>query len=73
MAVDTATKRSSVQTYSFGGTLPVPDGTIAEGDRAHVAWDYSGLDYDTPVAPAPTTPIGVGNMWLGHFPFLREF
>ncbi len=39
MALDTASKRGSVIT----GTLPLPDGTIAAGDRQHTANMYSGI------------------------------
>lgn len=49
MAIDTPSRRASVQAYTFGLMRPVPDGTIGEGDRATVTWYYQGLDYDGPV------------------------
>jgi hypothetical protein len=45
MAINTATRRASVQATALGMSNPVPDGTIAEGDRAHRCFLYSGLDY----------------------------
>ena len=62
MAIDTRAKRSSVQAYATGFTLPPPDGTIAESDRAHVSWLYQGIDYDSPVVSTLTRtfwPIGL--------------
>jgi hypothetical protein len=52
MAVDTATKRScalKVRT-KCRRFLPVPDGTVAVADRAHVASVY----YQTPAAAGTT-------------------
>lgn len=51
MAIDTETKRRSVQAYTFGLMRPLPDGAISSGDRATVAWLYSGLSY-SPAQPA---------------------
>lgn len=48
MAIDTESKRRSVQGYTFGLMRPVPDGAIAEADRAAATWLYSGLDYGAP-------------------------
>lgn len=55
MAVDTETKRRSVQAYTLGLMRPVSDGTVDEGDRATAAWLYSGLAYSgaPPVADNP--------------------
>lgn len=39
MAIDTVSKRVS----SIKKTLPLPDGTIDAGDRAHITWNYSGI------------------------------
>lgn len=39
MAVDTAAKRAS----ALAMTLPIPDGTIDQGDRQHVLWTYGGV------------------------------
>ena len=44
MAVDSVAKRMSA--FGFGGIadiLPAPDGTIAQGDRAHLMGLYSGI------------------------------
>lgn len=70
MAIDTATKRASVQNYSVGAALrPVPDSTISEGDRAMVTNLYQGMDYDAPVAAPDVQPIVHGLIgfpyWLG--------
>lgn len=39
MAIDTASKRVS----ALRMTLPLPDGTIDQGDRQHVTWNYAGI------------------------------
>lgn len=39
MPIDTAAKRVS----ALRKTLPLPDGTIAQGDRQHGTWNYSGI------------------------------
>ena len=46
MAINTKSKRASVQAYNLGMSNPPPDGTISEGDRAHRVWLYSGLGAD---------------------------
>lgn len=46
-AVDTATKRASVVNMT-GMVLPVPDGTIGDGDRAHLLKVYGGLQAAEP-------------------------
>lgn len=46
MAIDTAAKRFSMMDMGLEGytpAVPLPDGTIDEGDRAHSLWLYSGL------------------------------
>jgi hypothetical protein len=43
MAIDTATKRASVLHLSRAFALPVPDGSIINGDRQHLGWAYSGI------------------------------
>lgn len=48
MAIDTKAKRASVQAYTLGLMRPPPDGTVGVGDRAAVAWFYSGLSYSPP-------------------------
>ena len=47
MAIDTAQKRASAMLVGlpFRGPLLVPDATIDDSDRAHVAYLYSGFDY----------------------------
>lgn len=49
----TETKRRSVQRYNCPGCgpLPVADGTISVGDRAHVAHLFSADSYPAPAAP----------------------
>lgn len=45
MPVDTRNKRSSaIQTMiPWRGMLPVPDGTVGQADRQHVAYIYAGI------------------------------
>ena len=43
MAIDTENKRRSVQAYTIGAMRPRPDAAVDAGDRATVAWMYSGL------------------------------
>lgn len=59
MAVDTAAKRSSAinPACPWRGRLPLPDATIAQGDRQAVALLYSGILAAGPAAMA-TTPGG---------------
>ena len=52
MAIDTETRRRSVQAYTFGLMRPVPDSTIGAGDRATATWLYSGL-FDGGAEPVP--------------------
>lgn len=40
MAIDTETKRRSVQAYTLGLMRPVADGTIEAADRVVCAWLY---------------------------------
>jgi hypothetical protein len=53
MAIDTHTKRRSAMNIGtpVGRIQPLADGTIADEDRAHVAYMYSGLNYDGVVTP----------------------
>ena len=42
--LDTASKRiSSVGLFGRILALPLPDNTIGQGDRQHIAWTYSGI------------------------------
>lgn len=44
MAVDTAAKRFSMMAFGRGpGNIPIPDGTIAAADRAHLLRLYGGI------------------------------
>lgn len=54
MAINTETKRRSVQAYTLGLMRPVADGSITVGDRATVAWLFAADSYPEP--PTPTTP-----------------
>jgi hypothetical protein len=45
MAIDTETKRRSVQAYATGIMRPVSDGAVGAADRATSAWLYAGLVY----------------------------
>jgi hypothetical protein len=64
MAIDSETKRRSVQSYSLPGVLPLADGTVAEGDRAHVSWYYSGMDYDSPTSVTVSAVVQGVRGWL---------
>lgn len=54
MPVDTRSKRASSVGMFFSPILtPVlPDGTIAQADRQHIAWTYSGI-------------LAVSGFWVG--------
>ena len=45
MAVDSRSKRASAVSILSPWMLspPLPDGTVGQGDRQHVAWAYSGI------------------------------
>lgn len=44
MAIDTALKRLSVQNYTAPGVaLPIPSGSIGQGERQTVGWIYGGI------------------------------
>lgn len=53
--LDTRSKRaSSVQILVPALTAPVlPDGTLSQGDRQHIAWSYSGILAAAAVAGQP--------------------
>jgi len=56
MAVDTTQKR--LASLSFGQVYLigiVPDGTIDGGDRQAIAFSYSGILADAPIAFVPTS------------------
>lgn len=58
MALDTANKRlSAIHLGSpWRGLLPIPDGTLNQGDRQHVMFFYSGILAE---APATITIFGL--------------
>ena len=45
MAIDTASKRASAVSAlgTFMPAVPWPDGTVAQADRQHQVWTYSGI------------------------------
>ena len=49
MAFDTENKRRSKASY-YRRLLPIPDGTIDQGDRQHKIWKYRGISASTIVA-----------------------
>lgn len=52
MAVDTASKRYSMMRLGQAvGLLPIPDGTLAAADRAHLLGLYSGIALQAPELP----------------------
>ena len=61
MAIDTAAKRASALSFfQLGCLLPIPDGTIGQGDRQHLAGFYSGI-----LAAAPPVGDSAYNICLG--------
>jgi len=52
MAVDTATKRASAMNFGvpWNDTIPMPDGTVWDADRAHLLGLYSAA-----MTPAPSS------------------
>lgn len=58
MAIDTASKRLSCLDYEepWAEAMPIPDGTIDQGDRQHAIWSYSGILATGSVVPV--TPLG---------------
>lgn len=50
MAINSPTRRASVQATALGVSNPVPDGAITEGDRAHRCFLYSGINYQGAVS-----------------------
>ena len=63
MPIDSETKRRSAQSDRWCLVLPRADGTIDEGDRAHVQGLYSGIDYFAGTA-VTGPPVG-GLMMMG--------
>ena len=53
MAIDTQAKRYAMMAFRRGGILPVPDGTIAAADRAHLLWLYGGITLVGAVVAGP--------------------
>lgn len=62
MAVDTRNKRSSALLVSlpWRGLLPLPDSSLSQADRQHVAFQYSGIAAD----PLTVSPLK-GHALLG--------
>lgn len=58
MAINTETKRRSVQAYTMGLLRPVADGSITVGDRATVAWLYAADSYPSPPTPGVSAEDG---------------
>lgn len=59
MAIDTATKRASAINVGMPALrlLPIPDGTVGQADRQHVALLYGGI-----LAGAVTAPTVFGDL-----------
>lgn len=60
MAVDTAAKRASCIGYGlpFRIALPIPDATIAIGDRQHLVGLYAGIEAASSVVLQITSIVG---------------
>jgi hypothetical protein len=58
MAVDTRNKRASVIGIAavLAAVLPAPDATVAQADRQHVAYCYSGIEASATNAPYEEAP-----------------
>ena len=67
MALDTRSKRLSVIMLGlpFRPHLPIPDGTLDQGDRQHLlSWGSAQLFLPP---PAPSEAVVTGQVWLlGH-------
>lgn len=64
--LDTRSKRSSsiLNRLPFRRSLPLPDGTISQGDRQHIAWAYSGILAATATQTGLQTATLVVQMYL---------
>lgn len=54
--LDTRSKRASsvgILVGFFVLALPLPDGAIAQADRQHIAWSYSGIAASAPAVAVP--------------------
>jgi hypothetical protein len=76
MAIDTASRRASAMNFSRGHTvaMPVPDGTVSQEDRQHLAYMYAGIQAGAAVfAPSDTGQFrhGIGRIRIEHQPLLR--
>src|SRR3972149_6490001 len=60
MAIDTAAKRSSCLDFEEVWTagIPFPDGAVAQADRQHLLWSYSGIL----VGPAAVSVPGLATL-----------
>ena len=60
MAIDTAAKRSSCLDFEEVWTagIPFPDGAVAQADRQHLLWSYSGIL----VSPAAVSVPGLATL-----------
>lgn len=66
--LDTRQKRASSVGILLAFVLapPLPDATISQGDRQHIAWSYAGILAE---APAPVAP-GYGS--ISQHPFMHS-
>lgn len=57
--MNTRSKRASSVGFwkPYVMALPLPDGTISQGDRQHSAWDYSGILASGALSPVVIIPI----------------
>ena len=49
MAIDTAAKRASalnIASWPTYSALPVPDGSVGDGDKAHILNRYAGIAFN---------------------------
>lgn len=62
--IDTPAKRASLIGYGlpFRLALPIPDGTIGQGDRQHLVGLYSGILAAAPIIV--TAPFSI--VWAGR-------
>lgn len=71
--LDTVTKRASGLNFLHPATLqlPIPDATLDQGDRQHIAMQYAGIlaaGYTPPVTPT----LGSGSVRLAPYSTLTD-
>ena len=72
MAVDTLAKRASaLNAFRLGIGLPVPDGTVGDGDRQHLAGFYRAILAEAPPEGGPLRNVIHARLGLDSAVHLR--